>query len=312
MSLAILVVVGAAILLLRTGGSDSRDGTARAKPPIPPRAEKSNAKTVGPPDIWRSGAGDSWATFSRSVPAQLGIAAAPLGAGPGRSFGPLQQGHAWSSIKVPILVTRMRETAGTGMDTEESAWARAALTESDNAAAAALFEHIGAAQGSSDAAALAVQSVLRRAGDRATTIATALPPSGAVSTYGQSLWSLSESTVFFRSLSRGCLLDPAATLYVTGLMEEVIPEQRWGLGEAAFPAHWQIAMKGGWGPEGSASGPYLVRQSGLLRDGKAGIAVAMMAQGDSGSFEDGVSAIDHLAEWLRANLRGLGGPTVKC
>jgi Beta-lactamase enzyme family len=311
MLLAIFAIAGAAILLLQTGGSDDSGATEQAKPSIPAPAT-SDTETVDPADIWRSDAEDSWVTFSHSVPALLGIAAAPLGPGSERSFGQLQRGHAWSSIKIPILVTRMRETEDTGLDAEESAWAREALTESDNAAAASLFDRITAAQDGHDAAALAVQSVLGRAGDHATTIATAPPPPGAISTYGQSLWSLGASTAFFRSLGRGCLLGPAATEYATSLMEEVIPEQRWGLGEATFPARWQIAMKGGWGPEGSSTGPYLVRQSGLLRNGKTGIAVAMMAQADSGSFEDGVAAIDRLAEWLRANLRGLGGPMADC
>jgi len=311
MLLAILAIVGAGILLLHTSGSGDSDATGRTKHSIPAPA-MSDAETVGPADIWQPDAEDSWVTFSRSVPARLGIAAAPLGPGSERSFGPLQRGHAWSSIKVPILVTRMRETGDTGLDAEESAWAREALTESDNAAAAALFDRIAAAQGGHDDAALAVQAVLRRAGDHATAIATAPPPPGAISTYGQSLWSLGASTAFFRALGRGCLLSPAATTYATGLMEEVIPEQRWGLGEATFPARWQIAMKGGWGPEESSTGPYLVRQSGLLLHGKSGIAVALMAQADSGSFGDGVAAIDRLAGWLRANLRGLGGPAVGC
>jgi hypothetical protein len=67
-------------------------------------------------------------------------------------------------------------------------------------------------------------------------------------------------------------------------------------------------MKGGWGPEGSAAGPYLVRQAGVLRQGNAGVAVAMIARADSGSFDAGVQVLNQIAVWLRNNLRGLGPP----
>ena len=92
-------------------------------------------------------------------------------------------------------------------------------------------------------------------------------------------------------------------------MEEVAPEQRWGLGEADFPLGWHVAIKGGWGPEGSASGSYLVRQSGIVTNGRAGVAVAAMAQADSGSFDAGVEAINGVAAWLRDNLQSLGRAT---
>ena len=64
---------------------------------------------------------------------------APLGAGPIRTFGSLQSGHAWSTIKVPILTTLMRNRDRRGLSAEEKRWAREALTASDNEAAAALF-----------------------------------------------------------------------------------------------------------------------------------------------------------------------------
>lgn len=154
--------------------------------------------------------------------------------------------------------------------------------------------------------------MLREAGDPVTTVATAPPPPGAVSTYGQTEWSLNASVAFFRSLARGCLLSDGGTAYVLDLSEEVVPEQGWGLGSVDLPANWRMGMKGGWGPEGSASGSYLVRQSGVIRSGSRGIAIAMMALAESGSFEGGIEALDQLASWLVANLKSLGGAAVPC
>ena len=83
-------------------------------------------------------------------------------------------------------------------------------------------------------------------------------------------------------------------------MEEVIPEQQWGLGEAGIPG--KVAFKAGWGPDGSASGPYLVRQSGIIRSGSSGAVVTIAAQDDSGSFEAGVHDLDAVAAWVRDNV----------
>jgi hypothetical protein len=254
-------------------------------------------------------AGASWEELSQSTPAQLGLVVTPFDGGEVRAFGSLQSGHAWSTLKVPILIALLHEGS---LTPEQEDWAREALTASDNEAAAALFGSLEATHGGLDGASQAVDATLRRAGEDSTVVATAPPPSGAVSTFGQTIWSLRASTEFFAALGRGCLLNSDDTEYVLDLIGEVIPEQRWGLGEAAFPPMWRVAFKGGWGPEGSASGPYLVRQSGLLSNGGAGVAVAMIARADSGSFEAGVEAIDHIASWLAAELHGLGADARPC
>jgi hypothetical protein len=259
--------------------------------------------------LFAPGAPESFRALAESISGLVGLAVAPLG-GSGRTetFGSLRSGHAWSTIKVPILVTLMREG---NLSAQEQEWAIAALEISDNEAAASLFGRLEDAHGGLAGASSAVQEVLAAAGDTETVVATAPPPPGAVSTYGQTQWSLEGSTAFYRSLANGCLLDSGGTEYVLGLMREVIPEQRWGLGEARFDPHWRVAMKGGWGPE-SDSGAYLVRQAGVVEDGASGVAVAMIAEADSGSFEAGTSNLTRIASWLRENLRHLGPPARGC
>lgn len=296
-------------------GADPIPGAEETRPP-PFVADREAAPrpAANPPPTrpLTAGAEASWARLERSLPARIGLAVVPLYAGPARRFGPLQVGHAWSTIKVPIVVTLMRERAGK-LSRADRARAHAALTASDNEAAAALFAEIEQARGGLAGASEAVERTLRLAGDWGTTIATAPPPSGAVSTYGQTKWSLAASARFFRALAVGCLLEPGASHYVLGLTEAVVGEQRWGLGEAGFEPGWKVAFKGGWGPEGSASGSYLVRQAGLLRDGEAGIAVAIAAQADSGSFTAGVEALDRVASWLLSHLRpGPSTPATHC
>ena len=107
---------------------------------------------------------------------------------------------------------------------------------------------------------------------------------------------------FYRALACEQLgLSSAQTEEILGLMEEVIPEQQWGLGSsgAAIPG---VAIKAGWGPNESEAGPYLVRQAGILRSGSTGAVVTIAAEADSGSFEGGVETLNQVAAWVKENV----------
>jgi hypothetical protein len=273
---------------------------------LPPASAGSNGslpthRSSGGSGALGPGAQASFNALAESMSASVGVAVAPLGSASPQQLGELQSGHAWSSIKVPILVALMQDRPS-GLSAEEQQWATAALTASDNEAAAALFGQLEQIHGGLEGASQAVQQVLAESGDTTTVVATAPPPSGAVSTYGQTEWSLDGSVAFYRALACDRLLPPERSEYVLGLMEQVVPEQRWGLGEAGFPSGVQVGFKAGWGPEGSASGPYLVRQSGILRRGNSGAVVTIMVQDSSGSFEAGVSDLNQIAVWLREHV----------
>ena len=307
-------VVLAAVILLTSGGSSPHSVARTSKrssesasityyhgpgSKLPPPATVDARHSASSGGILKSGAAASFSSLASSMPADIGVAVGPLGSGSIQKLGQLQRGHAWSSMKVPILVTMMREGK---LSTEEQQWAAEALTASDNTAAANLFQELERTHGGLSGASTAVQEVLETAGDTSTTVATAPPPPGAVSTWGQTEWSLTEADQFYREMARGCLLSPAGTQYVRRLMGEVIPEQQWGLGGAGFPAGWKVEMKGGWGPE-SGTGRYLVRQSGIVQDRTSAFAVTMIAEADSGSYEAGAQDLTQIASWLRENVR---------
>jgi Beta-lactamase enzyme family len=287
--------------------------------PADAKREASPAATSGPGDgassrgeaLFGPGAEASFESMAASLPASVGLAVQPLGGGEIEEFGDLREGHAWSSIKVPILATLMMEQ-GESLGPEEESWATSAITASDNEAAAALFGKIEERQGGLAGASAAVGEVLHAAGSTATEVATAPPPPGAVSTYGQTEWSVADAARFFAALGRCEVLEPQGTSYVESLMESVIAEQRWGLGEGGFPSDWRVGMKGGWGPEAEAGGGYLVRQSGLIQDENGGVAVAMIAIDESGSYPAGASDLTQMAQWLAAELEGLGPTFHSC
>ncbi len=254
-----------------------------------PSASKNGGVALAP------GAVPAFAALEGELSAQIGVAVAPLGSGAPEQIGSLETGHAWSSFKVPIVVTVLREQ-GTLSESQKSQ-ASAAITASDNEAAAALFSSLGSS------ASAKVESTLA-ASEYPTQVATAPPPSGAVSSWGQTEWSLVSSVGFYRALACEDLnISEAETAYVIDLMESVISEQQWGLGQAGIEGR-RVAIKAGWGPDGSSSGPYLVRQAGILRSdsGNSGVVVTIAAQDDSGSFEAGVQDLDAVADWVRDNV----------
>jgi len=81
------------------------------------------------------------------------------------------------------------------------------------------------------------------------------------------------------------------------LLRSIVPRQRWGVGEVALPAGWQLHFKGGWG-----SGTGLIdHQVALLRRGDERVAVAILTTG-SPSHAYGKQTLRGVAERLLCNV----------
>jgi hypothetical protein len=213
--------------------------------------------------------------FAADAPGEVAIAVSPLGGGVAIEAGAALEPRAWSTMKVPLLAALIDSAGGIGkLGEAERGQAEAALTASDNEAALALFDRLGELEGGENGASAAIESVLRRAGDTATRVNTEPSPEG-YSTFGQTIWQPGAANLFFEKLAGGCLLDREGTKYVLSLMEDVVADQRWGLGEAPSPPGAAVAFKGGWGPE--PNGGYLVRQSGVVTDGDRGYVMSVIA-----------------------------------
>ena len=184
--------------------------------------------------------------------------------------------------------------------------ARSAVTESDNDAILALFADLEADRGGLLGASAYATSLLRSVGDKQTTVATAPPPPGYATTFGQTSWSPTQEVRFFRALALGCVLPPADTNYVLGLMREVEPSESFGLGSVGFE---QVAFKGGWGPE--PDDLYGVRQTGIIGTGDSGVVVAITAD-PVPTFGAGETVLDQVAQWLKTEVRLVRRPPAKC
>lgn len=244
------------------------------------RHESSSATSAG-------AAGAGFAKLASQLSGSVGVAYGPPGSsGKATVLGDWSSGPAWSSIKVPIAVATIRK--GTGSDQQR----RLAITQSDNAAAEALWSSLG----SPAQAGAATESVLAAAGDDQTSVETSRVRQGFTS-FGQTDWSLSDAQRFVAGLQ--CV---SGSKPVLSLMSQIASDQRWGLGQAGTNQRF----KGGWGPD--TSGAYLVRQIGLI-DVKGGtLAVAIAAKPADGSFETGKRQLDTLADWVAAHAEGAGSP----
>ncbi len=204
-------------------------------------------------------------------------------------------------MKVPVLVTLLRDYAQAGrrLTAAQQGQATLALEQSDNAAAEALFGDLERIHGGLGAASEAVQHTLSVSGDTSTTINTA-PNNQGFTTWGQTIWPPTDEVLFYRSLARGCLLGPGDTSYVLDLMRMVTASQRWGAGAAGYPGSVEVGFKGGWGPENGSG--YLVRQTAIIGSENRGYVLSMVARPSDGSFAAGVSMISALATWARRNI----------
>lgn len=237
--------------------------------------------------LLRPGATESFSRLARSLDGDIGLAVRHVGQGSFVQLGNLQSGAAWSTIKVPIAA-RVIEDAGT-VSTTTGALVASAITASDNAAAAELWEQLTSTHGGPSGAAAATGELLSAAGDSDTVVSTV--GRDGFSPYGQTDWSLAGQTRFMSALAASCVAPNAAN-ELRRLMGDIVSNQRWGLGAVGADAYF----KGGWGP--GEDGRYLVRQMGVVSYDRGAVAVAMAATADDGQLGTGTSALTSLAEWL--------------
>ena len=286
------------------GGGTEATVTAAATAVEPPAGSTDGAggqPAERPPDSAKLSA--ELDALGEGVGARVGATIGPPGAPP-LALGSLQNGSAWSTIKVPIALQVIDEAGGVdGLTSEQSAEITAAITQSDNAAAAALFDDLVAAHGSVEAASESVTELLRRAGDAETVVST--EGRDGYSSYGQTEWSLRAQQIFIGALLNGCIGEKSGREFILTQMSQVSSDT-WGLGSAGVPALW----KGGWGP--GTDGKYLVRQMGQITVDGDEYAVTVAAIPDDGSFESGQAAATQVAQWLAEHAPEAGGEAGAC
>jgi hypothetical protein len=230
-----------------------------------------------------------FAQLEKRLHGVIGIAIGAVGANPDPIvLGEWQTGPAWSTIKVPLAIAALREEdppVVTGA-------MKAAITQSDNAAAESIWEKLG----DPVTAAHKVEAVLREAGDPTTVQSQKVRPE--FTAFGQTNWSLTDQVRYLSAAACDSRDAP-----ILALMGQVEPGQQWGLGQIP-----DTRFKGGWGP--SPAGNYLVRQIGIVHATGGTTAVALAVTPGSGSFDDGTNELSAVASWLTDHAAAL--PRGKC
>ena len=290
LALALLLV---GVVIVATGVVIGRHYSPRASapgptPPPTPTAVSPGTSPTSPPT--NSGSNEltalapDFAQLQSQLHAQIGIAVSAVGsAAPPSTLGDWQTGPAWSTIKVPLAIAALRQEN----PPQVTAAMKAAITESDNAAAESIWEGLG----DPVTAARKVEDVLKEAGDPTTVQSQKVRPE--FTAFGQTDWPLIEQARF---LAFAVCDNRNAPIFA--LMGQVEQDQRWGMGTIL-----DAQIKGGWGP--SPSGSYLVRQIGIVSTPTGTIAVAIAAAPASGSFADGTHDLTEVANWLTAHITAL-------
>jgi hypothetical protein len=299
--LAVLVLTGSLLLPEGCGGDDAApsrsvlsattnaatDGV-KAGNEVQPAPRASRRKLFSVADR------TSFSRLARKLGGRSGLTASGVGREQRiEHLGTLENGAAWSTIKVPIALAVVDQGGARG----KRNLLRRAITASDNNAAEQLWASLGPPR----AAGRAVEAVLGAAGDTTTTVQTKRVRTGFTS-FGQTRWPLTSQQRFVAGLP--CL---AASDGILKLMSQVITSQRWGLGMTGF----QPRFKGGWGPDRAAR--YLVRQVGLLKlpNGTL-VAVTVAAIASDGGFDSGTRDLTALARWFTKHLNRAAVPARKC
>jgi len=291
------LVMAVCLVLTSCASSDHRSAPASPSPTPNPSvrhttvAPRPAATTTTAPQSPAADADKSLAAeFSNlesKLNAKMGVVISAVGSNPKQLvFGDWSSGPAWSTSKVPLTIAALRE------QNPPTDLMRAAITESDNAAA----ESIWAGLGDPVPAAHKMEAVLSQYGDPTTVEwQRKRPPFTA---FGQTIWSLTNQARF----TAGAVCD-SGNASIFKLMGQVESGQSWGLG--VIP---DTRFKGGWGP--SPTGNYLVRQLGVLKTPTGFTAVAVATEPTSGSFSDGTQQLTEVAKWLDSHLTEL--PTGQC
>ena len=196
-----------------------------------------------------------------------------------------QQFDSASVVKVTILgaLLRLALDQHRYLTSTEAAEARAMITQSDNAAASALWAELGKTH---------LQHFLDLAGMKQ----TVLGPDG--------YWGLTQITAHDQILllrlllNKNSVLDPASRSYALSLMAQVIPSQRWGV-PAGAPSGYTVHVKNGWLPR--ATHGWRIHSIGCFTSKTGSYSIVVLTQ-DNPTMPYGITTIQGVARVIHRDL----------
>jgi beta-lactamase class A len=204
-------------------------------------------------------------------------------------FGRGRPQDAASVVKLDVLETLLAERgrSGTELSASDRTLAEQMIEDSDNDAATSLWDEVGGAGG--------IRSFNTSAG-LADTV-----PSACVNCPGFPWpgWGLTSTVPGDQLTLLRTLVEPNSLLtnpqrsYALTLMENVTPDQRWGV-SGGVPAQTTVALKNGWLPLNSANSNWQINSVGWISGSGRDYLIAVLTTGNP-TEQYGIDTIDQLA-----------------
>jgi hypothetical protein len=202
-----------------------------------------------------------------------------------------------SVVKVDILETLLARQGGGALTQGDQALAESMIEDSDNDAATSLWDEAGGAGG--------IGAYNDRAGLAGTTPSPCVacagfpwPGWGLTTTVPQDQLSLLKQLVL---PGPHPLLSSAERSYALSLMENVTPDQAWGV-SGGVPAGAKVALKNGWLPLNDASTDWQVNSVGWISGEGRDYLVAVLSTGNP-TEQYGIDTISGLSSLIWSGLR---------
>ena len=232
-------------------------GAAAASPGIGARAAQCLLPGTGEPlsKLWQPKLGPAIVyTLTRKGDIAFAVRTDSTFAG----YRPDHQEWSASVLKAMLLVAYLDRpsVANRSLTPAERALLGPMITESDNDAADAIDEIVGAS---------GLQALAERVGMREFKAAEPI--------WGESEVTPRDQTLFFLHIDG--YIAPLHRAYALHLLASIIPSQRWGIGQVA-PRGWNLYFKGGWG----AGTGLIDNQVALLTRGCARVSIAVLTMYD--------------------------------
>ena len=204
-------------------------------------------------------------------------------------FGQGQPQDEASVVKLDVLETLLAERgrSGTDLSAGDQTLAEQMIEDSDNDAATSLWDEVGGAGG--------IRSFNTSAG-LADTV-----PSACVNCPGFPWpgWGLTTTipgdqlTLLRTLVEPNSLLTNAERSYALSLMENVTPDQRWGV-SGGVPVQATVALKNGWLPLNSTNNNWQINSVGWISGSGRDYLIAVLTTGNP-TEQYGIDTIDQLA-----------------
>ena len=180
-----------------------------------------------------------------------------------------------SVVKLDILETLLARQGGTGLSPADQSLAQSMIEDSDNDAATSLWDEVGGATG------------IGAYNDQAGLTRTALSECVTCAGFPWPGWGLTTTvpvdqlTLLKQLITPGPspLLSDAERSYTLSLMENVIPDQRWGI-SGGVPPGVTVALKNGWLPLDDANTDWQVNSVGWVSGDGRDYLIAVLTTGN--------------------------------